>query len=181
MKKVILPQSCKQLIMRQCFELVIVTTLVMGNVLNVSASEGILTEEDLSSLYSYKQEEKVDTCLSLTVEDAEMLMKIAYHEDHSDVLSQAYIMSEVLNRVNSPDYPNTIKEVLDQKKQFIDTDSKEFKDIEPDANSHLALALIESGQIKTDFFYHEAISAVNSWQSKKREVSKEYGGTRFYR
>lgn len=54
MKKVILPRSCKQLIMRQCFELVIVTTLVMGNVINVSANEGILTEEDLSSLYSYK-------------------------------------------------------------------------------------------------------------------------------
>ena len=145
------------------------------------ATEGLLTEEELSTLYSLKQDENNDNCLELTVEEAEMLMKIAYHEDHTDAQSQAYIMSEVLNRVNSPDFPGTIKEVLNQKNQFMKTDSKEFKRVVPDVNSHIALYLIESGQVQTDFLFHEALTANSSWQSKHREVSAEYGGTRFYR
>ena len=181
MKKDILLRKCEQLIMHLCCDLMIVVTLASGFCIKVDASDGVLTDEELSTLYSLKQEENNDSCLELTVEEAEMLMKIAYHEDHTDALSQAYIMSEVLNRVNDSNYPGSIKEVLNQKNQFLKTDSNEFKKVVPDVNSHIALYLIESGQVQTDFLFHEALAASSSWQSKHREVSLEYGGTRFYR
>lgn len=181
MKKDILLRKCEQLIMHLCCDLMIVVSLASGLCIKAAASDRVLTDEELSTLYSLKQEENNESCLELTVEEAELLMKSAYHEDHTNALSQAYIMSEVLNRVASPDFPNTIKEVLNQKNQFMNTDSKAFKAIEPDVNSHIALYLIESGQVQTDFLFHEALTASNSWQSKHREVSLEYGGTRFYR
>lgn len=141
----------------------------------------IITEKQLEKLYTCREDTNTDTCLCISVDDAALLMKIAYHEDHTDMTSQAYIMSEVLNRVESPDFPDTVKDVLNQKGQFLDTDSKEFKNIQPDVNSHYALALIESRAIQTDFLFHESLDSENSWQSKNRVVSTEYGGTRFYK
>lgn len=140
-----------------------------------------ITDKQLEKLYTCKDEVINDTCLVISVEDAELLMKIAHHEDHTDALSQAYIMSEVLNRVDSPDFPNTIKEVLNQEGQFLSTDSNEFKSVNPDVNSHLALALIESRAVQTDFLFHEATDSADSWASRNREVALEYGGTRFYK
>ena len=180
MKKVIMPHRYKRLFVRMCIEL----ALLMSLSITANAQEAktkLLTDKDFSLLYICKVDVKNDTCLEISTEDAQMLMKIAYHEDHTNEVSQAYIMSEVLNRVASPDYPNSIKEVLNQKGQFLNTDSDEFNSIEPDVNSHLGLYLIESGQVQTDFLFHESLDSENSWQSKHRKVSLEYGGTRFYR
>lgn len=178
MKKDILRRRSRLLV-----SLISILTLLSYPVITAHAEEPVkyISEKQLEMLYTCRNEVINDTCLVISVEDAELLMKIAYHEDHTDSLSQAYIMSEVLNRVESPDFPNTIKEVLNQKNQFLDTDSKEFKDIIPDVNSHLALALIEGREVQTDFLFHEAIDSAESWASRHREVSKEYGGTRFYK
>lgn len=140
---------------------------------------------DYEKLYTLHNDTRKDTCLDLTYEDAQILMKIAVLEDHTDEVSQAYIMSLILNRVNSPDFPNTIREVveqkLDQKYQFLSLDDKRYINAEPDVNSHIALALVESGQIKTDYLFYEALSVKNSWASRHRGKPDEYGGSRFYK
>lgn len=140
---------------------------------------------DYEKLYTLHDDARKDTCLDLTYEDAQILMKIAVLEDHTDEVSQAYIMSLILNRVNSPDFPNTIREVveqkLDQKYQFLSLDDKRYINAKPDVNSHIALALVESGQIKTDYLFYEALSVKNSWASRHRGKPDEYGGSRFYK
>lgn len=134
-----------------------------------------LTDYELSKLYSYKEEETNDTCVVLSVEDAELLMRIAKAEDGTSAESQAYIMSVILNRVNSPDFPDTVKEVIEQEGQFNAT----YKT--PDVNSHLALAMVESGEIKTDALYFEATWLKGSWQSKHKQYICTVGETKFYR
>lgn len=140
-----------------------------------------ISEKQLAKLYTCKDEEINDTCLCLSVEDAEMLMKIAVAEDHTDETSQAYVMSIILNRVDSPDFPDTVAEVIEQPGQFMKLTDKRYLNSEPDVNSHLALALIEGKQIETNFLYYEAKWVKNSWASRHREVALEYGGSRFYK
>lgn len=71
-----------------------------------------LTDEELSRLYTCKQDvRKSDsTIVELSQEDAWKMMKIAECEDNTDSLSQAYIMTIVLNRMDSEDFPNDIDE-----------------------------------------------------------------------
>lgn len=140
-----------------------------------------LSEDDFSLLYSYKEEKANDTCLEISYSDAQILMKIAAAEDNTDATSQAYIMSVVLNRVQSPDFPNTVRGVVEQTGQFSPVGDGRFAKSTPDANSHIALAMVESGEITTEFLYFEAASLKGSWQSKHRGGAYEYGGTRFYR
>lgn len=138
-----------------------------------------LNDSDFSRLYTLRSDVKNDTCLDLSQEDAMRLMEVAVLEDCTDAKSQSFIMSVILNRVASPDFPNTIKEVIEQEGQFSTVD--DYKSAVPDTNSHEALYLIESGQIQTDFLYFEATWITDSWQSKHRELAETYGGTRFYK
>ena len=156
-------------------------TIALANE-NVTFQEPVkyITEEQLEKLYTCKDETINDTCLVISVEDAEMLMKIAVMEDYTDEYSQAYIMSIILNRVNSPDFPNTVKEVIEQPGQFLELTDKRYINAIPDVNSHLALALIESRSVQTDFYYYEATWVKNSWASRHRKVALEYGESRFY-
>lgn len=139
----------------------------------------ILTDSELSQLYSLNPQPINDACLSLTVEDAQALMKIAVVEDNTDAMSQAKIMSVILNRLKDPNFPNTIVEIIEQEGQF--STKNAYKSAIPDTNSHEALYLIESGQIQTDYLYFEATWVTDSWQSKNRELAEIYDGTRYYR
>lgn len=140
-----------------------------------------LTRNDYEKLYTLTDDQNKDTCIALSYEDAQILMKIAVLEDHTDEISQAYIMTLILNRLYSDDFPGTIREVIEQEGQFLMLDDSRYLKAEPDNNSHLALALVESGQITTNFLYYEALYIKDSWASRNREKACEYGGSRFYR
>lgn len=162
------------------------TTVVLFLYLVLAFEQRVYAKQYISSLqleklYSCKEETINDTCLCISVEDAEILMKIAVLEDYTDDVSQAYIMSIILNRVNSPEFPNTVKEVVEQEGQFLKLTDRRYINAKPDVNSHFALAKIESGEIKTDFLFYEWIQVKNSWASRNREVALEYGGSRFYK
>lgn len=141
----------------------------------------ILTDSELSQLYSLNPQPINDTCLSLTVDDAQALMKIAVVEDNTDVNSQAEIMLVVLNRVASEDFPDSVIEVIKQDRQFSTVSNGSYKKATPDVNSHLALALVESRQVESDALYFESDSAQNTWQSKSRPYICTIGHTRFYK
>ena len=181
MKKVILRHrfqlSCKALA-----TVVLFLYLFTGMKQTAQASNEVkyITDEQLKRLYLCKNEQINDTCLVISVEDAEILMKIAVLEDYTDEVSQAYIMSIILNRVESPDFPNTVREVVEQEGQFLKLTDKRYLNAEPDVNSHLALAKIESKEIRTNFLFYEAQKVKNSWASRHRKVALEYGGSRFY-
>lgn len=141
-----------------------------------------LTDEDFQKLYTCKNDvrHEDESIVNLSQSDAWALMTVAKCEDCTDALSQAYIMSVLLNRLNSEEFPDSITEILEQDKQFSCLTDGRFHKEEPDLNSHMALYLIESGQVKTSFLYFEAKTCTDSWASKNRKFACEYGGTRFY-
>ena len=140
----------------------------------------IITDEDLELLHLTTEDFHCDTCLLVSQADAERLMKIAVVEDFSSVESQAQIMRVILNRVDSPDFPNTIQEVIEQPGQFSTVKSGKYEKAEPDVNSHLALAMIEKGEVDSDALYFEAAYAKNTWQSKHLVYCSTVGGTKYY-
>lgn len=148
--------------------------------LSVMASD-VLSDEVLSLLYTCKDESINDTCLTITQEEVEILMKMAVTEDYTDAESQAWVMMVILNRVESPDFPDTISEVVSQKNQFASYGSKRYRDAVPDVNSHLALAMVESGIITVDALYFEANYCKDSWQSRNLEYVGNIGKSKFYK
>jgi hypothetical protein len=150
----------------------------------------ILTDEELSRLYTCKQDHHNDTCITVSQEDAEMLMKIAVVEDFSSIESQASVMTTILNRVESPEFPNTIEQVIYQKDkngryQFSTVANGSFQKAVPDVNSHIALAAVEGrrfeDQIESDALFFESSSLKNTWQSNNLVYLSTVGGTRYYR
>ena len=140
----------------------------------------ILTDDELSLLYFCNDEPICDTCLAISQEDALMLMKIAVVEDNTNAESQAYVMETVLNRVKSPDFPSTIEGVIRQKGQFSTVSNGSYDKAVPDANSHLALAMVEGRQIQTDALYFESAQAKGTWQSTHLVYVQTIGGTKYY-
>lgn len=143
----------------------------------------ILTDSELSQLYSLNPQPINDTCLSLTVDDAQALMKIAVVEDNTDAKVQEEIMMVILNRIASEEFPDTIIGVITQDNpiQFSTVPNGSFKKAVPDVNSHLALAAVESRQVKSEALYFESDSVSNTWQSKNRTYLYTVGHTRFYK
>jgi len=71
---------------------------------------------------------------SYTFEDLMLISKIIYAEAGSEWLSDEWKMcvgEVVLNRVASPEFPNTIKEVLEQPGQYYGANSRYFNNLLP--------------------------------------------------
>lgn len=83
--------------------------------------------------------------IEITYDDAQELMQIAWCEaGNQGIDGQRLIMSVVLNRVESEDFPDTIHEVIYQKGQFA---TKGMSKAKITNETHLALAEIEEGNV----------------------------------
>ena len=83
--------------------------------------------------------------IEIDYEDAQELMQIAWCEaGNQGIDGQRYVMSVVLNRVESEEFPNTIHEVIHQEGQFATGGMSNAK-ITPE--THYALAEIEMGNL----------------------------------
>lgn len=90
-------------------------------------------EEILAAIEAYNDTYE-DPAPSYTEEELYLLAKIIYAEAGSSWLSdeqQLLVGNVVLNRVASPEFPNTIKEVIYQKGQYYGVNSNRFKKMVP--------------------------------------------------
>ena len=91
------------------------------------------------------QDRQCPNPIEVTYEEAQELMQIAWCEaGNQGIDGQRYVMSVVINRVKSPDFPNTIHDVIHQPHQFA-TKGMKFADIT--AETHMALAELEMGNL----------------------------------
>lgn len=82
-----------------------------------------------------------------TQAEAQMLMRIAQAEaGNQGVYGMVLVMTVVINRVNSPDFPNSIEEVIFQPYQFQSVSDGNYSRAEISTEAHMALASIESGE-----------------------------------
>lgn len=91
--------------------------------------------------------------IELSLEDAQLLMKIAQAEAGNQGTDGMWlVMSVVINRVNCPDFPDSIRAVIYQPYQFA-ADRMDKVEITPEA--HEALARIERGDIAPEIVAFE--------------------------
>ena len=109
----------------------------------------------------------------VSYKDAQMLMKIAQAEaGNQGVEGMAAVMRVVLNRVESENFPNSVKEVIIQPYQFESYSNGSYHKAEPTTECHLALAEVERG-LSTDKSIIAFETVVNG-ESLKRYFDYEY-------
>lgn len=138
-------------------------------------------EQEVMDALVKETEEKPHEDCGITYEEARMLMKIAMAEAEGDgIEGQAMVMAVVLNRVKDDRFPDSIEEVIFQEGQFSPITDGRYNKVEPDLNSHLALAEIEKGNYDdVEALYFE--NAGSCWQSKNCEYLGTVGHHKFYK
>ena len=138
-------------------------------------AQGIMDELVKESQDEHRQGDR-----GITYEEAQMLMKIAMAEAESDgIEGKAMVMAVVLNRVNDDRFPDSIKGVIFQDKQFSPVKDGRYEKAEPDAECHLALAEIEMGNYSdVEALYFE--NASDSWQARNCQYLYKVCHHRFY-
>lgn len=131
------------------------TEVDYSQVMITAAQEGnweIGLEAQLARDYKIAQE-GLDTP-TINYEELYLLAKIIYAEAGSAWLSDEWKLAVgevVLNRRDSPEFPNTIVEVLYQQGQYHGADSPEFADLHPDERcANLALKLLTGTRVLND-------------------------------
>lgn len=94
-------------------------------------------------------------------EEAQLLLKVAAAESlNQGCDGQWYVMSVIVNRVNSPEFPDNVHDVVYQAHQFTTVSNGQIDKIEPDVNTHLALARIEMGEVAPEIVAFETTKSV---------------------
>lgn len=142
-----------------------------------------ITDSELSRLYSCREDKNCDTCISITQEEAQMLMKLACSEtgDMGED-AQLLVMNVVINRLNDKDFPDNIYDIIHAEKQFSVVQNGAFDKVKPNVESHFALARLEMGEdLSEGALYFESNSAKDTWQSRHKEFLFEKYGQRYYK
>ena len=110
------------------------------------------------------------------------LARIIYAESGNQPLEgQMAVGIVVMNRVESPIYPNTVEGVLAQKNQFSTYQSGRLANRTPNASSVIAAKLVLDGGVVSevkDALYFDSRS--NSWASRNKECVAVIGNHKFY-
>ena len=117
-----------------------------------------------------------------TDEEFYLLSKLVMAEAESETLTgQALVALVVLNRVESPDFPNSIYDVIFQDGQFTPIKDGRWDAVEPDDSCKAAVHFVETGcwdesQGATYFSTHET-----EWHRNNLKYLFEKGAHRFYK
>ena len=125
--------------------------------------------------------EETETQPMFTEEERIMLQKIAWVEaGNVDVQAMAMVMRVVLNRVESPAFPNTIAEVIYQPEQFTPVTLGIYDTAQPNERTAEALELIESGY---DGVYGATYFSTpkSEWHRRTLQEICEYRGIIFWK
>lgn len=145
----------------------------------------ILTQEELSQLYTLKFNDKyIDTQIQeFSYEDCQLLLKVGRTEGGPTLLGQLWTIRTIINRVYSPEFPDNVWDVISQDKQFKVVETGIYEDAEINSDSHMALAMIESGWDETQgaLYFESSSNTSNSWHVTHKQFIKEVEGQRYYK
>lgn len=117
-------------------------------------------------------------------EEAYLLAKIAMAEaEGEDTIGKALVIRTVLNRVESAKayFPDTIAEVIFQKKAFTPTQNGRFTAVEPNEDCYAALELIKEGWDDSQgALYFERNTTKATWHSRNLKKLFVHGNHTFY-
>lgn len=141
-------------------------------------------EPERSSATNIQNNKFQERCsMDWSADDAEILLKISMAEaEGENTEGKALVMLVVLNRMLSPEFPNTIKDVVFQENQFTTVfDGGRYWTTTPDDDCKAALKLIENGYDESQgALYFESVQG-DSWHSRNLELLFQEGNHRFYK
>ena len=125
--------------------------------------------------------QETKTAERFTEKEKYMLAKIAMAEaEGCSIKAKELVIHTVLSRIESDRFPNTVEEVIFQKKQFTPTSDGRWNRVEPNEECWQALEnVLSSGESKNILFFESCKG--NSWHNKNLELVYEEDGLRFYR
>lgn len=129
-----------------------------------------------------KIEEKAKAA-GISQEEKQILLKIAMAEAEGEGTSgKAYVMRAVLNRVQSEEFPNTIKKVVFQKNQFSPVkDNGRYWNLEPDEECYEAYNMIENGWDDSEGALYFSRTGSSPWMQENTDFLYEIGNHSFYK
>jgi spore germination cell wall hydrolase CwlJ-like protein len=146
-----------------------------------TTAETTMKEETETESETEPTTEETETQPMFTEEERIMLQKIAWVEaGNVDAQAMAMVMRVVLNRVESPAFPNTIAEVIYQQDQFTPVTLGIYDTAQPNERTAEALALIESGY---DGVYGATYFSTpkSEWHRRTLQEICEYRGIIFWK
>lgn len=109
-----------------------------------------------------------------TQEEIEMLAKLVHGEARGESFEgKVAVAAVVFNRLKSPEFPNTVREVIFQPRAFTAIDDGQYF-LTPDAESYKAVYLAIRGWDPTDgaLFYFNPDTATSSWIWSRPQIKK---------
>lgn len=143
--------------------LIVILSLLLP--INVNAQE---IEKSRTTQYEFTEEESL------------VLQKIAIAEAQTEGIGgMAFVMQTILNRVESPDFPDTIYDVVSQNKQFTTFANGMYDNAQPTENSQKALDLLNILQNQGQLYFE--VTCDNSWQSRNLTYVFTHKSHTFYK
>ena len=120
--------------------------------------------------------------LVLTEEEKNMLLKIGMAERGNAGCTEcvALVMRTVLNRVDSPKFPSTVKGVIYAENQFTPVAEGTFEDTVPNDVCRMALKSIKEGWDESQGALYYEWCEGPSWHSQNLHLLLQHCDTRFY-
>ena len=120
--------------------------------------------------------------LTFTEEEEELLLKIGMAErgDTYCPTCIALVMRTVLNRVDSPKFPSTVKGVIYAENQFTPVTEGTFEDTVPNDVCRMALKSIQEGWDESQGALYYEWCEGPSWHSQNLNLLLQHCDTRFY-
>lgn len=143
----------------------------------------ILTDNDIQKIYIENPVEPEADVVELTYEEAQLLMKVARAEGGPGLDGQLWAMRTILNRVYHSRFDNTIQEVVSEENQFVVYGNGSYLKADVNANTHLALAMIEGGWDETEgaLYWESDTNSNHSWHKKNLDYITTVEGNRYYK
>ena len=120
--------------------------------------------------------------LTFTEEEEELLLKIGMAERGHTYCPTciALVMRTVLNRVDSPKFPSTVKGVIYAENQFTPVAEGTFEDTVPNDVCRMALKSIKEGWDESQGALYYEWCEGPSWHSQNLHLLLQHCDTRFY-
>ena len=120
--------------------------------------------------------------LTFTEEEEELLLKIGMAErgDTYCPTCVALVMRTVLNRVDSPKFPSTVKGVIYAENQFTPVAEGTFENVVPNDVCRMALKSIQEGWDESQGALYYEWCEGPSWHSQNLNLLLQHCDTRFY-
>lgn len=113
--------------------------------------------------------------------NAYLLMKIAMAEaEDEDTEGKALVMKVVLNRIKSKEFPNSIRKVIYQERQFSPIANGRFDRVEPNKDCQKALKMIEDGWDESRGALYFESKSKSTWHEDNLQYLFRHGCHYFY-